>query len=150
MAQSDKQPSTQIGNELITVLKRALDEIQRVINDKYATLRSLGTCSHEFVEWLEDLEKKADSELVYRGFEKLPELTPSRKETKDLSIAYYRVNSIIVEIGLLGLNKCGILERLTEGKPPRVYARVYVGGTVALLLESSLEPRETREAHYII
>ncbi len=150
MGQNDKQPSTQIGSELITVLKRALDEIQRIINDRYITLRGLGTCSHEFVEWLEDLEKKADSELVYRGFEKLPELMSSKKETKDLSIAYYKINSIIVEIGLLGLNKCGILEKLTEGRPPRVYARVYVGGTVALLLESSLEPRETEGAHYII
>lgn len=132
-------PRVRGDSGFVAVLRHALDALQERVELDYGRLRGRGTCSREFMEWLEELERLADRELVYRGFEKLEGFPPARRgeASGDLPVAYYRVGDAVVEIGLSRLNRCGVLEALTGGEPPRVYARVYLAGRAAFVLEAS-------------
>lgn len=134
----------------VAALRAALDNLQAFIEERWPRIRSMGSCSQDFMRFLEELEELADRELVFRGFEKIPENVVRRRAgeeaSRDLAVAFYRLDSVVIEVGLKGLNRCGIVEALTGGEPPRVYARVYVSGRAAFVLEAGERRRSTGAA----
>ncbi|NOZ88363.1 MAG: hypothetical protein GXO15_00370 [Crenarchaeota archaeon] len=135
----------------VAVLRHALSRLQERLHSLWPRIRGMGTCSREFLEVLDELEELADRELVYRGFDKVPAAPVSRRgeQNVDLVVALYRVGDIIVEVGLKGLNRCGIVEALTGGEPPRVYARLHLGGGAVVVLEAEEAAQRSMLSYYI-
>ena len=134
----------------VAAVQHVLKRLQWMIDHEYARLAGLNTCSHEFLEFVDRLEKEADREMLYRGFEKLP--APAVRGRTDLVLGWYRGEGFVVELGLRGLNRCGVLEELTGSEPPRIYARFYIGGQAAFILEAQEEKDATSltETGYIM
>ena len=133
----------------IAALKRVLDTLQADVSREFPRLRREGTCGRKFLEFVDNLEKHAAREMANYGFQKLNVREPPSRE--DIVLGLFVVDNIVIELGLKGINRCGILEELTSGKPPRVYARVYMEGRVAFILEASAEESTpTTDAGYII
>ena len=133
------------------MLRHALSALQERMVQLWPRVRGLGTCGREFLRVLDELEELADRELVYRGFDKAPAIPVRRGEdaSRDLVISLYRVGDVYIEIGLKGLNRCGVLEQLTGGEPPRIYARIYLSGGAVVVLEAE-ERRGTGLLSYYI
>jgi len=140
----------------MAALRHVLRELQEEARRGFETLRRSGTCGREFMEWLEALEEKARREMMYRGFEPLPEpRVPVRGRRKeDLVLGYFRYGGYVIEIGLRGLNRCGVLEEVSGGEPPRVYAKIYTAGGAAITLEAEEDAEKRaggrRQAYYIM
>jgi hypothetical protein len=117
----------------IPVLRQALATAQKLINKEFPSLRGSSTCSREFLDLIGRIEEAVSKELLKYGFKRVPE--PAARERKDLIIGYYVFHEIVVEFGVRDLNKCAVLEELTGGKPPRVYAKILVGGQTFMVLE---------------
>ncbi|OWJ54928.1 hypothetical protein [Pyrodictium delaneyi] len=133
----------------VAAIQHVLRRLQLIVGHEYAKLARLNTCSHEFLDFVDKLEEAADREMQYRGFEKLP--APAARGRVDLVLGWYQGEGFIVELGLRGLNRCGVLEELAGSEPPRVYARFYIGGRVAFILEASEEKDTTlAETGYIM
>jgi hypothetical protein len=136
----------------VAALKAVLRELQREVEEAYQRLRGEGTCGPEFMRWLDEIEEKARREMIYRGFEPLGDrvYVPQRSR-EDLVLGYFRYDSVVIEIGLRGMNRCGRLEEVSGGEPPRVYARIYIGGRASMVLEAGEEAqRAPRSTYYII
>ncbi|RUM47395.1 MAG: hypothetical protein DSY37_02455 [Hyperthermus sp.] len=131
------------------VLHAVVSMLQEKVNGDYDALKTKSTCSREFISWLESLESMADKELLFRGFEKLASTVP-RRDHRDLALGYYRVGEMIVEVGLEGLNKCGQLLRLTGGRPPRVYAKIYSGELEIAVIRAGEEEVKEQASLYIM
>ncbi|ABM80351.1 hypothetical protein [Hyperthermus butylicus] len=134
----------------VAALKRILNSLQAIVSREFSRLRRAGTCSRDFLDFIDSLEERAAKEMANYGLQKLSIRGPPPKE--DIVLGWFAIDNIVIELGLRGINKCGVLEELTAGKPPRVYARVYAEGRVAFILEASLEEEhmDTVEAGYII
>jgi hypothetical protein len=133
---------------IVAALRRVLNTLQGIVDEKFEIYRKTGTCSREFIAFIDSLEDRASKEMIAIGFQKL-QVIPERKS--DIVLGVFAANNLLVEIGLKDINRCGILEEITGGRPPRVYARLYIGGKVAAILEAE-ETRGIREAEtgYII
>ncbi len=138
---------------VLEVVKPLIDRLQEVLESRLASLGGeVSTCSHEFLSLLDELERmaseKLERELRWRRVE-----LPARRESEDLVLASYLVETMVVEIGIKGFNRCAPvaeLARATGG--PRVYARLLTpAGEVATLLAESARGRRGAEeaAHYI-
>lgn len=136
----------------IAALKLVLRELQEEVEAAYERLRGLGTCGPEFMRWLDEIEEKARKEMSYRGFEPLGDrvYVPQRSR-EDLVIGYFRYDGVVIELGLRGMNRCGRLEEVSGGRPPRVYARLYIGGRASMVLEADEKPETlSRRTYYIM
>ncbi len=134
----------------LLIVQKVINELQRSIERECPRILELNSCSHEFMEILDRLEEKATKELVAAGFKKVE--LPSSRERRDIPIGFYMFQGqMLVEIGVKELNKCGKIGELTRGKPPRIYARVYLGGQAAYVLEAESPREKSREdARYFI
>ncbi|WP_168371345.1 hypothetical protein [Pyrodictium occultum] len=131
----------------MAAVRHVVRRLQRLVNQEYPRLADAGTCGHEFLGFVDALEREADREMASRGFEKLP--SPAARERRDLVLGWYRGDGFVVELGLQGLNRCGVLRELTGGEPPHVYARFYIGGQAAFVIEAGKE-EELAKTTYII
>jgi len=124
----------------VAALRHVLRVLQERVDREYERLRRAGTCGEEFMRFLDELEELAKKEMSYRGFEPLGDrVYVPRREQGDLVLGYFRYGPAVVEIGLRGLNRCSVLEELTGGEPPRVYARIYTGGGASMVIEAGEE-----------
>jgi hypothetical protein len=131
------------GDEgFVAALRRVLNILQEMVDRRFEELRRVGTCSREFLEFIDKLEERAVSEMIAYGFRRVNIPSPSKA---DIVLALFSLDNLLVEVGLKDLNKCGVLEEITGGKPPRVYARLYIGGKAALVLEAEEGRRKERE-----
>ncbi len=147
---SPGQEAAQLGVPApLPVVQKVINELQESIEKEYPRILELNSCSHEFMEILDKLEEKATKELAAAGFKKVE--LPSSRERRDLPIGFYMFQGqILVEIGVKELNKCGKIGELTGGEPPRIYARVYLGGQAAYVLEAESPRKRREETRYFI
>jgi len=121
----------------VAALRQVLRVLQEEAEAAYERLRGSSTCGPDFMRWLDVLEEKARREMAYRGFEPLGDrVYVAQRSREDLVIGYFRYGNVVIELGLRGLNRCGRLEEVTGGEPPRVYARIYMGGRASMVLEA--------------
>jgi hypothetical protein len=133
---------------VVAAVKRVLNVVQGIVNERFESLRRIGTCSREFLSFLDTLEERVLREMTAVGFQKLS-VSPDRRS--DIVLGVFTADNLLVEIGLKDVNRCGILEEVAGGKPPRVYARLYIGGRVAAILEAEEAPATRRvETGYIM
>lgn len=147
---SPGQEATQLGVPApLLVVQKVINELQESIEKEYPRILELNSCSHEFMEVLDKLEEKATKELAAAGFKKIE--VPGSRERRDLPIGFYVFQGqVLVEIGVKELNKCGKIGELTRSEPPRIYARVYLGGQAAYVLEAESSRRGKEEMRYFI
>lgn len=133
----------------LLVVHQVINELQEMLRKEYPRVLELNSCSHEFMEILDRLEEEATRKLGEAGFKKIE--LPSSRERTDLPIGFYLFQGqVLVEIGVKGLNKCGKIGDLTRGGTPRIYARVYIGGQAAYVLEAEEKEKKRIEAGYFI
>jgi len=121
----------------VAALRQVLRVLQEEVEAAFERLRGVSTCGPEFMRWLDGLEEKARREMAYRGFEPLGDrVYVAQRSREDLVIGYFRYGNVVIELGLRGLNRCGRLEEVSGGEPPRVYARIYMGGRASMVLEA--------------
>jgi len=121
----------------VAAIKQVLRLLQEEAEAAYGRLSESSTCGADFMRWLDSLEDAARREMAYRGFEPLGDrvFVPQRSR-EDLVIGYFQYGSVVIELGLRGLNRCGQLGDVAGGQPPRVYARIYMGGRASMVLEA--------------
>jgi hypothetical protein len=138
--------SPQLASEPpLLVVQKVINALQRELENEYPRILDMNSCSHEFMEILDRLEEKATKELLRAGFKKIE--VPASREHVDLPIGFYVFQGqVLVEIGIKGLNKCGRIRDLTKGETPRVYARIYMGGQAAYIIEAETKKEKQKEA----
>ncbi|BEP16755.1 hypothetical protein PYJP_01070 [Pyrofollis japonicus] len=128
----------------LLVVQRVINALQKELENEYPRILEMNSCSHEFMEILDRLEEKASKELLRAGFKKIE--VPASRERVDLPIGFYAFQGqMLVEIGIKGLNKCGRVRELTNGEVPRVYARIYMGGQAAYIIEAETKKEKQKE-----
>ncbi len=132
---------------VVAAIRRVLNIVQGIVNENFDRMRRIGTCSREFLSFIDTLESRVEREMTAYGFQKAP---ASIRQKNDIVLGTFIADNLVVEIGLKSINRCGVLEEVSGGRPPRVYARLYIGGRVAAILEAEESVERESEAGYII
>ena len=129
---------------MLDILRVLVNELQRAANRYIATLPpTTSTCSHEFIVALDRVEARLSSIAEKYGLQRIEPHSLRRRGSDDLAIAFYLAETTIIEVGLRGLNKCGPLVEVSNGKIV-AYGRI-LGPGASIMAEIESEEKEEAE-----
>ncbi len=135
---------------MIDVLRVLVEKLQELATTKIKSLSmDVGTCSREFLSVVDELEKEVVRLGERYGLQRIDARLPVFRD--DLRIAVFIAEGAIVEVGLKGLNRCGVLGELLGGeKTPIAYGRILGPGAKVLAeIQGERKEKRTETTYYL-
>ncbi len=133
---------------MLDVLRALVERLQSLAEKKIAVLGAeTSTCSREFVVVIDELDREITSLGERYGLKRVDVRLPVSRD--DLRVALFIAEGGIVEIGLRGLNRCGMLGDLLGGElKPKAYGRVLGPGAKVVVEIEAEEKKQSPPATY--